>query len=460
MRSVLRAARGRLDAAPGADPGVWRSVGRSAGAKLLVMGFSGLVSIVSIRLVLGHYGVEAYAQYGLLVSIAALLPFADLGMGAAVLNSVAGSDDPARDDHVRRTLVGVYRVVAVSGSLLVAVGVAVTLAGGWPVLLGAGLQPGSGPSAALACLVLFCLTLPLAVGQRILTALGRNHVRILVQGLASPIFATTVGVLLLTGGRGGGYLAAFSYAGGALIAAVGSVIAFRSLPGLARGVLHDVWRVRSVRGAPVLAVAGPWLVLTLALPVALQTDRLLLSHLSTPTDLAEYGLAFSLFSLLSQTVSAAGVALWPVFARARSTGEVRSPFGTGAAFGAVAALAAVALALLLPWIVPVVSDGAVRLDAWVTWAFVVLVAVQAANYPLGMYMTDAAGLRFQVPPVLLMVPLNLALSWWMTLQVGAGGPVVGSAVAVALCQFAPGVWFVRRDLRRRRAVRAEAAAVA
>lgn len=460
MRSVLRAARARGSKVGrrvgGGDAATWRSVGRSAGAKLLVMGVSGLVSIVSIRLVLGHYGVEAYAQYGLLVSIAALLPFADLGMGAAVLNSVAGSDDPARDDHVRRTLVGVYRVVALSGLLLAAVGVLVTLAGGWPVLLGDGLLPGSGPAAALACVVLFCLTLPLAVGQRILTALGRNHVRILVQGLASPIFATTVAVLVLTGGgRGGGYLAAFSYAGGALIAAVGSVVAFRSLPGLARRVLHDVWRVRSVRGAPVLGVAGPWLVLTLALPVAMQTDRLLLSHLSTPTNLAEYGLGFSLFSLLSQTVSAAGVALWPVFARARSTGEVRSPFGMAAAFGVGAALAAAVLALLLPWIVPVVSDGAVRLDGWLTGGLVALVVVQAANYPLGMYMTDAAGLRFQVPPVLLMAPLNLGLSWWLTLQVGAGGPVVGSAVAVALCQLAPGVFYVGRDLRRRRASRAE-----
>ncbi|WP_432511975.1 MATE family efflux transporter [Kineococcus sp. SYSU DK001] len=440
-----------------ADRGTWGPVGRSAGAKLLVMGVSGLVSVVSIRLVLGHYGVEAYAQYGLLVSIAALLPFADLGMGAAVLNSVAAATDPARDEQVRRTLIGVFRVVAVSGTLIVAAGAVVTAAGGWPTLLGEGLLPGSGPAAAMTCLVLFCLTLPLAVGQRILTALGHNHVRILVQGLASPLFATTVAVLVVTGARGGGYLAAFSYGGGVVIAALGSLLAFRRLPGLAGAVLRDVWRVRAVRGAPVLAVAGPWLVLTLALPVAMQTDRLLLSHLAGSTELAEYGLGFALFSILSQTVSAAGVALWPVFARARTAGQVRSPFAMAGAFGVGAAAAAVALALVLPWVVPVVGDGAVRLDAWLTWALVALVVVQAVNYPLGMYMTDAAGLRFQVFPVLLMVPLNLGLSWWLTTRLGAGGPVVGSAVAVALCQFAPGVHYVRRDLaRRRRGARAAA----
>ena len=447
---MTRVVDGPVAGAVPADGGTWRSVGSSAAAKLLVMGVSGLVSIVSIRLVLEHFGVAAYAQYGLLVSIAALLPFADLGMGAAVLNSVAGSSAPARDDHVRRTLVGVFRLLVVSGGVLLALGVVVTALDGWPVLLGEGLLPGSGPGAAMACLVLFCLTLPLAVGQRILTALGRNHVRILLQGLSSPLFATAVGVLVLTGWRGGGYLAAFSYAGGALIAALGTVVAFRRLPGLAGRVLRDVPRLRTVRGAPVLGVAGPWLVLTVALPVAMQTDRLLLSHLATSGELAEYGLGWSLFSILSQTVSAAGVALWPVFARARRAGDLRSPFPMAGAFLGAGGLAAVVLALCLPWIVPLVSGGAVHLDGWLTWALVVLVAVQAANYPLGMYMTDAAGLRFQVLPVLLLVPFNLGLSWWLVPHLGAGGPVLGSVVSVVLGQLAPGVFYVRRDLARRR----------
>jgi hypothetical protein len=66
-------------------------------------------------------------------------------------------------------------------------------------------------------------------------------------------------------------------------------------------------------------------------------------------------------------------------------------------------------------------------------------------------MTDAAGLRFQVPFVLALAPLNLALSWWLTPALGPGGPVVGSAVTVLLCQLLPGVAYVRRDLRRRAA---------
>jgi len=431
--------------------GPWGVVGTSAGAKLLVMGVSGLVSVVSVRLVLEHFGVAAYAQYALLASLGALLPFADLGMAAAVINTVASSPEPAADERVRRTLLSALRVIACSMVVIIAVALLVTALGLWPVLLGDGLLPGSGPVAALACLAVFALTLPLAVGQRVLTGLGRNHVQILLQGLASPFFALCVVLLVVSGARAGGLLAVFSYVGGAVVAGIGTVIAVRLLPGLAGGLLRDLPHVRRAPGAPVLDVAWPVLVQMLALPVAMQTDRLLLSHLAPAEALAQYSFGWALFGIVLQTISAAGIALWPVFARARSEQRVRSPLPMAAAFcGAGLALATV-LALLLPWVAPLISGGAIVLDAWLVWGLVALVAVQAAKYPLGMYMTDAAGLRFQVPPILAMVPLNLGLSWWWAGSLGAGGPVLGSAVSVLLCQVLPSAWYVRRDLARRRA---------
>jgi hypothetical protein len=48
------------------------------------------------------------------------------------------------------------------------------------------------------------------------------------------------------------------------------------------------------------------------------------------------------------------------------------------------------------------------------------------------------------------VPLNLGLSWVLIAPFGAAGPILGSAVAVLLCQVLPNLWYVRRDLRRRR----------
>ena len=85
-------------------------------------------------------------------------------------------------------------------------------------------------------------------------------------------------------------------------------------------------------------------------------------------------------------------------------------------------------------------------------AYLVYVVIEAAKQPLGMYMTDPRGLRFQVVPVLVLVPVNFALSWWLTAPLGAAGPILGSAVSVLVCQLVPYTWWVRRDVARRRAL--------
>jgi hypothetical protein len=117
-------------------------------------------------------------------------------------------------------------------------------------------------------------------------------------------------------------------------------------------------------------------------------------------------------------------------------------------FGVGLALAVV-LAALLPWITPIVSDGEISLDPWLIGGFIAFVGVQAAKYPLGMYMTDIRGLRFQVIPIVVMVPINLGISWYLVGVLGAAGPIIGSAIAVGLCQVFPNVWYVVRDLTRR-----------
>lgn len=445
---------------PAGLKGAYASVGRSAVSKLLVMLVSGAISVLTVRLVITHFGVDAYAQYGLLVSLAALLPFADLGLASVVINAVSGSDDPDSDDAVHRTLVSALRLVLVSAAVIAGVAVLLGVTGAWPVLLGSGLLAGSGPAAATLCLVVYAATIPLAVGQRVLTALGLNHLQILTQGLAAPLFMASVVVLVVTGAPAGGYLAVFSYLGGAAIAAVGALLAVRRLPRTRRRVLQDLLHPRRAPGVPVFSTAWPMLVQMVALPVAMQTDRLLISHLATTSELAEYNLALALYGIVLQTISAAGVALWPVFARARSASDVQSPAGLVAAFAAAGAVCAVGLTLLAPWAAHLLSDGKIAISPVTAWTFAAFVVVQAAKYPLGMYLTDPAGLRAQVLPILAMVPLNLGLSWWLVGPLGAAGPVLGSVVSVLLCQVLPCALLVRRDLRRRRSSSSSAQASA
>ena len=78
------------------------------------------------------------------------------------------------------------------------------------------------------------------------------------------------------------------------------------------------------------------------------------------------------------------------------------------------------------------------------------VVVEAAKQPLGMYMTDPRGLRAQMIPVVILVPMNLVLSWVLIAPLGAAGPIAGSVIAVIVCQLVPYALWVSADLRRRR----------
>lgn len=434
---------------PAAAPAWWTLVGRNVAAKAAVMLCAAPLSVLSARLIITDYGVDAYSQFSLIASLTALVPFADLGVSAAIVNRVAGSDDPRTDPEVRGTLVASLRLLICSAAAIILIGATVSALGLWRTLLGNGLMSG-GETTALLCVVVFALTLPLGIGQRVLNGLSRNHVQVLVSGMAAPLILVSLLVLTVSDLRVATYLALLSYLASTTVAAVGMWLAARALrPQMGRAV-RDVPRLRTAHTTPVFGVAVPQLVQMLALPIAMQTDRLLLSHLSDRDELARYALAAQLFGLVLQTVYAAGIALWPVFARARADGQIRSPVTMAAGFAAGGFAGAGCLALLLPWVAPIVASDKITLTTTLALAFVLFVTVEAAKYPLGMYMTDERGLRFQILPILVLVPLNLGVSWWLIGPLGAAGPVLGSAEAVFVCQVLPNFVYVRRDLARRR----------
>src|SRR5690606_18311913 len=225
------------------------------------------------------------------------------------------------------------------------------------------------------------------------------------------------------------------------------VTAARLLRPQVGAALRDVPRVRAVPGVRVFHLAWPMLVQMVSLPVAMQTGRILLSHQGTGLDLARYNLAAQLFGVVLAAVASAGLALWPHFARARSESVKASPFRASLVFTGAGIALSLVLTALLPVVVPLVTDGEFGLGLPLVAAFVVFTVVQAAKYPVGMYMTDAAGLRAQVLPVVLMVPLNLALTWWLIPHLGAAGPVWATAASVLVCQVVPNALWVRRRLR-------------
>lgn len=417
--------------------------------KVLVMGLSGVLGVVTSRVIITGYGVEAYAQYGLISTLPNLLPFADLGIAAIVLNTVAESSDPRHDERVRRALTSAIRVLLGSSVVIAFLGVGIHLLGWWPTLLGDGLLPGGG-AVVSACLIVFALALPLSVGARILVGLNLTPRQTAAQFVIAPSILACVVLCSALGLQAGGLLPLFSYLAAALSGLLCVVMAARAIaPQFGRAVAA-VPDVRRYPGVPLIGLAAPLLVQVIADAVALQTGRLQVSHIAGTDALAEYNLAAQLFGIALQAVAAAGLALWPIFAKARADGEVRSPFVIAALFMAVGLVLGGLIALASPLLSDLVSDGQISLSWPLLVGFVGFTAAQALKYPLGMYMTDARGLRFQVVPNLAMVPVSVGIGWWLAGQIGAGGPIIGAVVAVMICQVGPMAWYVHADLRARR----------
>lgn len=424
---------------------VWRSVLRSGGVRALVLPITAIIGILNTRLIIEHFGSAAYAQYGLLIGIGLLFPFADLGMSAAIINVVGKSSDPRRDPDVERVLITALRVLAGSASVLLLIVGTVSLVTNWGDLLGQGLLPGTGQLAAALCLALIAVTMPFGFGDRILTGLGKNHLTIIIQGLQAPIvLATLIFVVYLTP-RFGPYVAAIPFFVTLCLALVSCTVAARKLGPIVPAAMRAAPHLRTVRGGRVFDVAWPMLIQMIALPIAMQTDRLVLSHVASSGALAQYNLASQMYTPVWQVVNAAGAVLWPVFARQRARGDNRvSPVPISGAFGGAAAAICLLITLVSPWLANLASGGRIHLPLLLILSFAVLMVFQALKYPLGMFMTDAPGLRYQALMIVLLLPVNLVLSIVLAHAIGPAGPVIGSAVGVLLCQVLANYVYVRR----------------
>jgi len=187
-------------------------------------------------------------------------------------------------------------------------------------------------------------------------------------------------------------------------------------------------------------------VIMVALPIALQSDRLILSHRSGAVELTQYALAVQVYASVWSVLYSAGISLWPLFARRGAQGDdLRRPWLNAIrGFFVSGALAGALLLVVLPLIVSVVGGGTVKAPMILAASFAALLIVQTAHLPSAMLLTKPTHLRFQALCVLIMLVINVCLSWVLARPIGAAGPVIGSVAAIAVAQLVPGLWMARR----------------
>lgn len=412
---------------------------QSGVARLVSLLPASLATLLTSRLIVTHWGLSTFDGYALVVAVMALLPLNDLGVGAAVTSAFAehGPSSP----RARRTLLTALRVLSVSAAVVILASVAIGAAGGWPRLLGADANGNWFYAAAVGT---YALSFVPGAGQSMLLGLNRNHVAVWVSGAMYPLTLVLVVASWAAGARGGWVLLAPA----AAILVVNCALA--AVAGRAAGLswrqlLRDLPAPREHPGASIRAVSGPMLVVTLAVPLALQSDRLVLSHVSTGRAVADYAVTLQLFAPVLALVTAAAAPLWPIWTRVRTAGE-RGPTLSAVLLGfcgATALCCAVVAALADP-LGHLVGGSRIGLGILLPVAAGAAIVMQAAAFPVAMALMDPPGIRFVATCSAIGLPLNVGLSVVLGQHLGASGPLWATTAVGLLVQTVPAVRFARR----------------
>lgn len=417
----------------------------SMGARMLTMAISLVCGVISARLVLGDAGVDSYALMALLIAIPTLVSFTDLGAGAVVVNSVATSDDIRSDDLLLRQVLTVSRVILGFAGAVLALNIVLSLTGGWKLLLGSTATVPNAAAAASVCMLVFCLTISLGLWQRILLGLGKNPLIILLQGIISPCSLLLVVLALRFGpGWASSFLALATFTATLLTAVLGMVLADRLTRPLMRTVARRVLVPRRFPGARVMHVGWPMFAQLLVGPVAFAVPRFVLANTTDQTTLAQHALGAQVFFAFQALIMAGATSLWPMFARARARGTIRrGPHLLSIGFLAIVVAATAFVLAIRPWFFSVMSSGVVEVPARLVIAFGIMVGVQALLYPLGMFIMDEQGIRFQVLPALSSAAATVALTFVLAPHIGAAAPPLANAVAALTLQVIPFIIYIR-----------------
>jgi O-antigen/teichoic acid export membrane protein len=273
---------------------------------------------------------------------------------------------------------------------------------------------------------------------------------IVLEGFQTPIVLVVLLLMIKLDVGTGVYLAVVAYVATFFLSAGALLLAHRLVGPTLVAALRDAPRIRTVRGAKVFDTAWPMLIQMVAVALAMQSDRIVLSHVSDIDQLAKYSLAAQMFNPVVAVVVTASMTLWPIFAKARADGVDSdvSPMRMAALFGVAGAVLALLVSLASGLLSELASDGRITLELPLLLAFSAFVVMQAIKCPLGIYLTDARGLRFQAYMISLMLPVNVAISWVLAQRYGATGPVIGSAIGVLLFEVVANSIYIRRHAGR------------
>lgn len=406
----------------------------SAGVRAALLPVSGIASLISTYFVVRELGPEGFAVFAILVALPALLPISDFGLGVALTDAAAGKG--IRSRHFRATWTKTFKALLVIAAAAIIAGVLIALLGWWHVLLAipAGLDS---ELAGFAIVASLAISVPLATGQRVLLGLGQQTLATAVTS-AAPALSLGLVVLTLTFGD-------ISYASLAIAYSLGPVIAQALLFLIAYSVLRrssPKSEDRPLAGSERLGIiraAWPMALLGIVLPLAYQSDRIILSHFGSLAEVGQYALVATLYMPLLSVITVGSLALWPLFMRIGAAGAaVAKPYQRGThIFTALGLVLGLGLVLAGPWVSTVVYQGNRIASLDVYMYFALMLVAFGYNSAAGMYLMDYSGRIFQAGGAVLLVLTKVPLSILLLSVMGVSGVIVGTLVPMVVFMVVP-----------------------
>jgi O-antigen/teichoic acid export membrane protein len=427
---------------PSDKRGAARIVANGGAARLLSLPIGAICTAITAWVAIRYVGMNNYGYVNLVATLFLLVPFADFGLGVVVVNT-ASRIRPERPPTAvdLQTIWRVFVRITLIAVVLSGAAILVAATGGWSKLLG---LPGTLNDANFAtglALAIFFLAMPLGVGQRIMVGLGRIGEMTAIT-ITAPLLTT-----LCTCGLAWAYVSPMFLA---LAPAIGIFVSNLIL--LLRSLKYLGVDLRDLRSAApdepperLAHSAVSYFVVSLGIPLAMQSDRLILAHFSTAMELSVYSLMAQMYVPALSVITTGAIALWPAYKQ--RSGNARSLWISALKLLTILGGAlAVAFGFLSPVLARVISSDQIRPSVMLAFMFAALIVVMSVHQASGLLLTDESGLRFQAYCVVALAIVSVSLSILLAGPLGAVGTVLASVIAITAAQLIPGIMRARKTL--------------
>lgn len=404
-------------------------VRRAFAARAAALPIAAVIALLSARIFVDGAGLEQFGIYALAISIPQLVPIGDLGLSAGLIEAAARSAVD-QSSALRDAVFEAVRRLRIAGAIIGAAGLALYMA---PSLGGhIGLRSGTTAQCVGIALLGFGLSMPFAVGPRVLVGMRQNHLLPWLQLIAPALTLILFALLASAGVDARAFVAAFATA--QVCMGVGICITAAKIAGVP--LLFPRRHSGSTGAKHLRGFALPAFIISTALPIAYTSDRYILQLVRSLHDVAVYAAIAQVANPCLSLVSTSGAALWGRFAADRAAGATTSRASylrITRSFTFIGLGLGIALLVVGPYIVGFITGVGIDHQIVVTTLlFSVFVIGQAVQYPTGMLLTDRRGLRFQGKCALVTCVVSLAISYLGAKYLGLPGPILGSVVGFIL----------------------------